>query len=164
MCSEEKVVNHWRKTFLGRVVRGVWMLRHRSDTSQGHLHPPLAISLDFFLFHSLGFLSYPESYHTRGLSHFFFLRDAYAATFHKCACAITFFFFYPFASLFSLPKATAIVYASIFNPTTTIRIVSEAYSVYTFGIRIPWIGGILLLCFIHYDNVGFGKKNLQFAS
>lgn len=30
-----------RRTFLGRVVRRgvVWMLPHRSDTSQGHLHP-----------------------------------------------------------------------------------------------------------------------------
>ena len=77
MIKKRRIVNHRRRTFLGRVVRGVWMLPHRSDTSQGHLHPPLAISLSSSLFslsfflawrYSLCFLLF-LSFHTRGLSH-----------------------------------------------------------------------------------------------
>lgn len=83
------------------------MLAHRSDTSQGHLHPPLFYSLLFSQF----FFS---------LSHFFFLSfflvlsttptprtfhlpvDAYAATFIILyrACAKLFFFFFSFSHFY----------------------------------------------------------------
>lgn len=109
---------------------GVWMLPHRSDTSRGHLHPPLTLSpypqiAAHSLLHDLSFSFLLSSFPSRVVSPG---TNAYAATFLEALARWS-----NLPSPFSpwelrapngfelvplLRDATAIVYASNLNPSS----------------------------------------------